>query len=128
MEDSDGDGDVGNDEPMAFMGSCFAGAMAISQAFFILSVSISSPVGGWRAGVLLDAERCFALRGAVKPGGSGNVPFDLLGGAEVRSRTHCGGGAVVVNDMAMWYEGVVSFLLGRPGGGYSGASDCGGRL
>ena len=34
------------DAPKAFMGSCFAGAMATSHAFFILSVSISSGVGG----------------------------------------------------------------------------------
>jgi hypothetical protein len=33
---------------MAFMGSCLAGAMASSQAFFSLSVSISSVVGALR--------------------------------------------------------------------------------
>lgn len=36
--------------PTAFMGNCFAGAMASSQAFLSLSVSISSGVGGLRAG------------------------------------------------------------------------------
>lgn len=36
------------DIPIRFMGSCFAGARAISHAFFTLSVSISSVVGGFR--------------------------------------------------------------------------------
>ena len=34
---------------MAFMGSCLAGAMASSHAFFILRVSSSAGVGGLRA-------------------------------------------------------------------------------
>jgi len=33
--------------PMAFMGSCLAGPRASSQAFFTLSVSVSSGVGGF---------------------------------------------------------------------------------
>ena len=38
--------------PIAFMGSCFAGAIASSQAFFILRVSSSAGVGGFLAGVV----------------------------------------------------------------------------
>jgi hypothetical protein len=43
---------VGLDVPIAFIGNCFAGPMATSHAFFTLSVSVSSTVGGLRAGVL----------------------------------------------------------------------------
>lgn len=50
--------------PKAFMGSCLAGAMATSQAFFILSVSISSAVGDTRW--FLEAwERSFLVSEAV---------------------------------------------------------------
>lgn len=46
------------------MGSCLAGAMATSQAFFILSVSISSAVGDTRW--FLEAwERSFLVSEAV---------------------------------------------------------------
>lgn len=38
--------------PKAFIGSCLAGAMASSHAFLSLSLSISSGVGGLRAGVV----------------------------------------------------------------------------
>jgi len=50
---------------MAFMGSCFTGAMATSQAFFILSVSISSDVGAFRTDCLDDMARSFFVREAV---------------------------------------------------------------
>ncbi|KNG52187.1 ser thr protein phosphatase superfamily protein [Stemphylium lycopersici] len=53
-----------HDVPKPFMGNCFAGAMATSHAFFILSVSISSAVGGtlW----FLDAaDRSFLVSEAV---------------------------------------------------------------
>jgi hypothetical protein len=50
--------------PNAFMGSCLAGAMATSQAFFIFSVSISSGVGGWRA-FLDEAARSLRVIEAV---------------------------------------------------------------
>jgi hypothetical protein len=46
------------------MGSCLAGAMATSHAFFILSVSISSAVGGLRA-VFDDCARSFLVMAAV---------------------------------------------------------------
>lgn len=46
------------------MGSCLAGAMATSHAFFILSVSISSGVGALRA-VLDDCARSLRVRAAV---------------------------------------------------------------
>lgn len=82
--------------PMAFMGSCLAGAIATSQAFFSLSVSISSGEGLARGVtvlpplVLLDCWRAVV---EVKPGGSGKVPLrGLLGEVELRSRTHWGGG------------------------------------
>lgn len=50
--------------PKAFIGSCFAGAMATSHAFFIFSVSISSGVGAFRA-VLDDCARSFRVKDAV---------------------------------------------------------------
>lgn len=40
--------------PIAFMGSCFAGAIASSQAFLSFKVSISSSVGPLR-GVTAEA-------------------------------------------------------------------------
>jgi hypothetical protein len=80
------------DVPMAFMGSCFMGAMATSHAFFILSVSISSEVGAFRVDCLEDSARSFFVRDAVYPGGSGIDEFlGLDGGGELRSTTHCGG-------------------------------------
>ena len=42
---------------MAFMGSCFAGAMASSQDFLIFRVSVSAVVGGLRAVMGLDDWR-----------------------------------------------------------------------
>lgn len=42
--------------PMAFMGSCFAGARASSQAFLSLRVSISSGEGGLRGVAALALE------------------------------------------------------------------------
>lgn len=82
--------------PIAFMGSCFAGAMAISHAFFNFRVSVSSVVGGLRTeacGAFLDCERCFALSAAVKPGGSGiEEALGLAEGALLRSSTHLGVG------------------------------------
>jgi hypothetical protein len=69
--------------------------MASSHAFFILSVSSSSLEGPWRTSFLDDCARCFALSGAVKPGGSGKVALDRGGGVELRSRAHCGGGGAV---------------------------------
>ena len=76
------------------MGSCFAGAMAISHAFFSFRVSVSSVVGGLRTeacGAFLDCERCFALSAAVKPGGSGiEEALGLAEGALLRSSTHLG--------------------------------------
>jgi hypothetical protein len=50
---------------MAFMGSCFTGAMATSHAFFILSVSISSDVGAFRADCFDDMARSLRVRDAV---------------------------------------------------------------
>lgn len=51
---------------MAFMGSCLAGAMATSHAFFILSVSISSGVGCFRTAACLDeAARSLRVSEAV---------------------------------------------------------------
>ena len=58
-------GGEGANVPMAFMGSCFAGAMATSQAFFIFSVSISSGVGCFRIDCLEDAARSLRVRDAV---------------------------------------------------------------
>lgn len=63
--------------PMAFMGSCLAGARAISQAFLSLRVSICSGVGCLRGvdvradllDLLLEEEEVMALE-EVKPGGS----------------------------------------------------------
>ena len=44
---------------IAFMGNALAGARAISQDFFNLSVSVSAVVGGLRAGALDEAAvRC----------------------------------------------------------------------
>jgi hypothetical protein len=43
---------------MPVMGSCFIGAMAISQAFLSLRVSVSSVVGGFRA-LCFAAAICF---------------------------------------------------------------------
>lgn len=40
------------DLPIAFMGNCFAGPSATSHAFLTLSVSVSSTVGGFRAGAV----------------------------------------------------------------------------
>jgi hypothetical protein len=42
---------------MAFTGSCLAGAIATSHAFFNLSVSVSSVVAGGREGVFEAVER-----------------------------------------------------------------------
>jgi len=43
--------------PTAFIGSCFAGPSASSQAFLTLSASVSSVVGGLRAaGACFDDE------------------------------------------------------------------------
>lgn len=89
-------GGEGSCVPIAFMGSCFAGAMAISHAFFSFRVSVSSVVGGLRTeacGAFLDCERCFALSAAVKPGGSGiEEALGLAEGALLRSSTHLGVG------------------------------------
>lgn len=52
------------DPPKAFIGSCLAGAMATSHAFFILSVSISSGVGGTRV-FLDDSARSLRVMDAV---------------------------------------------------------------
>ena len=46
------------------MGSCLAGAMATSHAFFILSTSISSGVGGTRV-FLLERARSLRVSEAV---------------------------------------------------------------
>jgi hypothetical protein len=82
--------------PIAFMGSCFAGAIATSQAFFNLSVSITSGEGcgrGVRVLPVLEFLDCCRAVAEVKPGGSGKVPLrGLLGEVELRSRTHWGGG------------------------------------
>ena len=43
-----GEGEVGQSVPMAFMGSCLAGAIASSHAFFSFNVSVSSEVGCFR--------------------------------------------------------------------------------
>jgi hypothetical protein len=88
--------------PMAFMGSCFAGAIATSQAFFNLSVSITSGEG-WARGVTALPPLVFFCRAVVdvKPGGSGKVPLrGLLGEVELRSRTHWGGGG---GAAILWY-------------------------
>lgn len=89
--------------PMAFIGSCLAGAIATSHAFFSLSVSISSGEGLARGVTALPPLvflPCWRLLEDVKPGGSAKVPLrGLLGEVELRSRTHCGGGggaAIVV--------------------------------
>ena len=49
----------------------------------------------------LDFERdCWTVVDALYPGGSGKVPaFDLAGGVEFRSRTHCGGGGGGCDDL-----------------------------
>ena len=76
--------------PIAFIGSCLAGASANSHAFLSLRVSISSCEGGLR-GVMaflppLDRLTCVE---DVKPGGSANAPaFGFDGGVELRSSTH----------------------------------------
>lgn len=44
---------------IAFMGKALAGANASSHAFFILSMSISSAVGGFRDCDFDTAERCY---------------------------------------------------------------------
>lgn len=76
--------------PKAFMGRDFAGAMAISQAFFSFNVSISSGLGGLRAAVEGDLlEDLVVLVEEAKPGGSGMAVLGLeVGGAVVRSRSH----------------------------------------
>lgn len=88
------------------MGSCFAGAMAISHAFFSFRVSFSSVVGGLRTeacGAFLDCERCFALSAAVKPGGSGiEAALGLAEGALLRSSTHLGVGGRCAAMMGLW--------------------------
>lgn len=95
--------------PIAFMGSCLAGARAISQAFLSLRVSISSVVGGLRVVVdLLDLEGLVVVE-EVKPGGSGKVVLGRVGGVELRSRTHCGGGGGVAMSRSrnLGVQGVV---------------------
>jgi hypothetical protein len=54
----------GDDAPIAFIGSCFAGPNATSHAFLIFSVSISSEVGACRA-VFDDSARSFFVMDAV---------------------------------------------------------------
>lgn len=84
--------------PIAFIGNCFAGAIASSHAFLSFNWSISSVVGAFRAD--LSAASCFPFDpdlvievGAVYPGGSGKEEFfDRVGAVEFKSRTHCGGG------------------------------------
>jgi hypothetical protein len=83
--------------PMAFMGSCLAGAIATSHAFLSFNVSISSGEGLVRGVTALPLPPlgCWFWRAVVdvKPGGSARAPLrDLLGGVELRSRTHWGGG------------------------------------
>jgi hypothetical protein len=92
---------------MAFMGSCFTGAIAISHAFFIFSVSISSGVGTFRTAVLDSCERSLRVMLAVKPGGSCmRGSLGLFDGAELRSRTHCGVGGVCETIVLGWRDGV----------------------
>jgi hypothetical protein len=45
---------------MPVIGSCFMGAMAISQAFLSFNVSVSSVVGGFRA-LCFAAATCFCV-------------------------------------------------------------------
>lgn len=112
---------------IAFMGSCLAGARAISQDFLSLSVSVSSGVGALRGCCCCcfeAAERCWVgelgdvlqglewqtllLRAAEYPGGSGMfVDFGLAVGVEFMSRTHCGGGGGGRGG------GTCSFAIGR---------------
>lgn len=96
--------------PIAFIGSCFAGAIANSHAFLSFRLSVSAVVGGLRVtsfcfDVLLFynvfnhhstveelREPTFPAL-AVKPGGSGIFEdFGFEAGFELRSSTHCGGG------------------------------------
>ena len=52
---------------MAFMGSCFAGAMAISHAFFNRKLSMSSVEGGLRPPSVLSFEDPPFCLGLVSP-------------------------------------------------------------
>ena len=72
---------------MACIGICFAGASAISHAFFNFNVFISSSVGGFR--VCVDAWAFLdSVREAEKPGGSGiEDAFLVLGGGPSLSCT-----------------------------------------
>lgn len=76
--------------PKAFIGRDFAGAIAISQAFFSFNVSISSGLGGLRAAVeVVLLDDLVVLVEEVKPGGSGMAVLGFgVGGAVVRSRSH----------------------------------------
>ena len=78
--------------PNAFMGSCFAGAKASSQAFLSLSWSVSAGVGGLRVVTVEffeDLDLLEIWREEVKPGGSGKAfEAGFAGGVELRSRTH----------------------------------------
>lgn len=76
--------------PKAFIGRDLAGAMASSQAFFSLRVSISSGKGCLRGVTFLLVLEDLAA--VVKPGGSGML-LDLalvVAGAVLRSISHCG--------------------------------------
>ena len=78
--------------PKAFIGRDLAGAMASSQAFFSLRVSISSGKGCLRGVTFLLVLEDLAA--VVKPGGSGML-LDLalvVAGAVLRSISHCGWG------------------------------------
>ena len=80
---------------IACIGICFAGARAISHAFFNFNVFISIPVGGFR----VDACDFFdTVRDAEKPGGSGmEEAFLGLGrGPSFSCTAHRGGGGVTV--------------------------------
>jgi hypothetical protein len=106
---------------MAFMGSCFAGAIASSHAFFIFNVSVSSVVGPLRGAETSffdelpfwgDVRGLFTTMRALgrhtrpllgKPGGSTKLLFfGFAGGVELSSCTQSGiggGGLLVLGGM-----------------------------
>lgn len=97
---------------IACIGICFAGARAISHAFFSFRVFISSSVGCFRVDscdfcrkLSADAAEpsvghtCLAVKDLAdeKPGGSAMFAFlDLAGGVLFNSTTQAGGGGAFI--------------------------------
>lgn len=80
---------------MPCIGICFAGAMAISHAFFSFRVFISTSVGCFLVALCCFFETDFA---AEKPGGSGidEAFFVFDTGPSLSCTAHLGGGGVVI--------------------------------